>query len=409
MAKNEEKNESKVITAVKTTDLEVFKQSFNQDLSLKVDEKQLLERAKAISGKLYEISPDELSKRQEAQASVENLATELQRKAARESELLKQPIRLMSEGGGEGGKTVSTSLIDLKMEVERLDPAKFNFEAGWFSRMLGFLPAVGQPLKKYFSKFESAQSVIASIVSSLEKGKDQLGRDNITLQNDQLLMKETAIKLQQSIRLAQLIDQDLEYRLSRDTEADEERSKFVREELLFPLRQRIIDLQQQMAVSQQGAIATELIIRNNKELIRGVARTLNVTISALNVGATVAMALANQKITLDKVTAVNKTTSDLIAGTAARLKTQGVEIQKQASGAMLDMNSLKTAFDDLKQALQDISNYRTAALPQMAQTVLELDRMSADAEKELNKIDRSNQMKKKILVDIDAEASDEKN
>ena len=88
-------------------------------------------------------------------------------------------------------------------------------------------------------------------------------------------------------------------------------------------------------------LASELIIRNNKELIRGVNRVLDVTVSALEIGVAVAMALANQKIVIEKVEAVNKTTSDIISGTAARLKTQGAAIQKQASSAMLDIEALK--------------------------------------------------------------------
>ncbi len=70
-------------------------------------------------------------------------------------------------------------------------------------------------------------------------------------------------------------------------------------DLLFPLRQRIQDLQQQLPVNQQGLLTTELVIRNNRELIRGVNRALNVTVYALQVAATSALALANQKIVLE--------------------------------------------------------------------------------------------------------------
>ena len=55
---------------------------------------------------------------------------------------------------------------------------------------------------------------------------------------------------------------------------------FVRDELLFTVRQRVMDLQQQLAVTLQGIVATEIIVRNNKELIRGVDRALTVTVSA---------------------------------------------------------------------------------------------------------------------------------
>ncbi len=70
-------------------------------------------------------------------------------------------------------------------------------------------------------------------------------------------------------------------------------------------------------------MALDVIIENNKELIMGVDRAVNVTVRALEVAVTVALALANPKIALTKIEALNKTTSDMIAGTAERLRTQG--------------------------------------------------------------------------------------
>ena len=59
-------------------------------------------------------------------------------------------------------------------------------------------------------------------------------------------------------------------------------------------------------------MAIDLIIRNNVELMRGVDRAINVTVSALQVAVTLALALANQRIVLEKVQAVNETTDKLI-------------------------------------------------------------------------------------------------
>ena len=161
-----------------------------------------------------------------------------------------------------------------------------------------------------------------------------------------------------------------------------------------------MDLQQQLAVNQQGVLATELVIRNNKELAQGVNRALNVTVTALQVGATVAMALANQKIVLDKLDSVNKTTSDLIAGTAARLKTQGVEIQKRAAGTQISMDSLKSAFADINTALTDLSTFRMAALPQMASTILELDQVTQDAQKTIQNVEKANLARPDVKIEI---------
>lgn len=360
--------------------------------------KGLEEQAEEFVKHLVDMDPANQDAAEDRKASVETMGVELQKEAIKRSELLAKPMKDLSRKSEDGGP-VAKSLIDLKMQVESLDPGKYDFEAGWFSRTMGRLPGVGTPLKRYFSKFESAQTVIAAIIRSLEQGRDQLNRDNITLTEDQKRMRETGSKLQAAVQLGQLIDQKLQYQLDREIQAGSDKHKFVSEELLFPLRQRIIDLQQQVAVNQQGVLASELIIRNNKELSRGVDRALSVTVTALQVAATVAMALENQKIVLDKISSVSKSTSDLIAGTAARLKTQGVEIQKQASGALLNMDSLKAAFSDLNSAIDDIGQFRSAALPAMAAQVLELDNMTQTGQKMIQKIEQGNQRKPELLIE----------
>jgi len=255
------------------------------------------------------------------------------------------------------------------------------------TRALGKIPGVGTPLKRYFMRFESSQTAIDSIIKSLESGRDQLKRDNVTLNEDQKQMRDLTMTLADQIALAQALDETVVIRLDREIAPDDARRQFVEEELVFVLRQRTMDLQQQLAVNQQGVLATELVIRNNRELVRGVNRSVDVTVSALQVAVTVALALAHQKVVLDKVEAINRTTSDLIAGTAERLKTQGTQIHEQAASAMLDMESLKSAFQDINIALDEMSRYRREALPQMANTILELDQLTAEGEEAIERLE----------------------
>jgi uncharacterized protein YaaN involved in tellurite resistance len=302
--------------------------------------------------------------------------------------MLKQPLSKMMQDSEEGG-AVARSLIDLKMQVEDLDPAQVNFEAGWATRMLGYIPGVGTPVKRYFSRFESASTTIDAIINSLEGGREQLKRDNVTLSADKQAMRDLTHKLERTIQLAQLIDSQLQQRLDNEILQDDPQHKFISEEVLFPLRQRIQDLQQQLLVNQQGYLTTEMIVRNNKELVRGVNRALNTTVSALQVGATLAMALANQRIVLEKVEAINTTTESLIASTAERLKIQGTQIQKQASSSQIKVEVMKQAFADIKQALDDISNYRQKALPEMAANILEMEKLSKESEEQIRKIENA--------------------
>lgn len=348
---------------------------------------ELKAKAREHADKLISFDPADQTARDANHDAVESMGRDLQRRAATRSRMLQAPIRDLSRSSEDGGP-VASSLADLRIEVEKLDPASVDLSPGWFTRLVGSIPGVGTPLKRYFMRYESTQTVIDSIIKSLEKGRDELKRDNVTLGEDQKQMRELTLTLSDQVALARALDEVISGRLQQEITPDDPRRSFIEEELLFAIRQRTMDMQQQLAVNQQGVLATELIIRNNRELIRGVDRAIDVTVSALQVAVTVALALAHQKIVIDKVEAINRTTSDLIAGTAERLKTQGTQIHKQAAGAMLDMDSLRQAFQDINIAFDEISRYRKEALPQMATTILELDKLAAESEAAIDRLEK---------------------
>jgi uncharacterized protein YaaN involved in tellurite resistance len=348
---------------------------------------ELRTQAAAQVETLLSIDPADDAARTAARDAVDSMGRDLQARSATRSRMLQAPLRDISHNSEDGGE-VARSLSDLRIEVEKLDPSGLDTEAGWFTRAVGRIPGVGTPLKRYFMRYESSQTQIDAIVNSLEKGRDQLKRDNVTLGDDQKQMRELTFALSDQIALAQALDAAVVDKLTTEITADDPRRQFVEEDILFALRQRTLDLQQQLAVNQQGVLAIEIIIRNNRELIRGVDRAIDVTISALQVAVTVALALAHQKIVLDKIEAINTTTSAMIAGTAERLKTQGTAIHQQASSTMLDMEALKGAFADIDTALDEISRYRREALPAMAGTILELDQLTAESEQAIENMER---------------------
>ena len=359
--------------------------------TLQVDpgqESALAQQADDVVARIMATSPADQEARQRTATAVETMGAQLQTEAAHRSGMLKQPLGKLAKRSEDGGQ-VANALIDLKVQVEELDPGKADLEAGWFTRLLGHIPGVGTPLKRYFSRYESASTVIDAIIRSLKDGREQLKRDNITLVEDQKAMRALTLKLEQAVKLGQIIDAKLQEKLATEVLESDPRHAFIQEELLFPLRQRIQDLQQQLLVNQQGVLTVEMIVRNNKELVRGVSRAENVTVSALQVAVTLALALANQKIVLEKVQAISATTSDLIADTAARLKQQGAEIHKQAAGTQLDMEALRRAFGDIRSALEDISRYRREALPKMAERIVTMDKLAAESEQTIRKMEHA--------------------
>jgi len=295
--------------------------------------------------------------------AIDELGLELQQQAAHQSAMLQTPLRQLAHHGDEGGP-VAKALVDLRGRMQELDPARHRLSPGPLDRVLALLPGASSRLQRYFRKFETAQQALDAIIVDLEGGRDMLHRDNLTLSDDQQALRDSLAQLERQVALGRLIDERLQATIARRDEEDSQR-RFLEEELLFPLRQRIVDLQQQQAVSQQGILALEVIIRNNRELMRGVDRAINVTVSALTVAATVALAIANQRLVLDRVEALNATTSEMIGGTARALRQQGVDIQQRASSAMLDMQALEQAFDEVMGAIDDLSRYRQEALPRL--------------------------------------------
>jgi len=360
---------------------------------------EIEKQAGAVVGNLLSTQATDANTISHNRQVLESMGSELQKEAARRSQMLKQPIGKLYKDTNEGGE-VANALVNLKLKVEELDPGKFDFEPGWATRAMGMLPFVGTPLKRYFTRYENASTVMDAIIRSLRQGREQLNRDNITLADDQKAMRALTEKLDKAIKLGQLIDAKLTSQLERELAPGDPRHTFVQTEWLFPLRQRIQDLQQQMVVNQQGVLAIEMIIRNNVELARGVDRAINVTVSALQVAVTLALALANQKIVLGKIQAVNETTDKLIADTAKNLRQQGAEIHKMAAGTSINIDTLKAAFADIKAAMDDVTKFRQEALPQMAQAIVELDKLSAEAGKTIQNMENAKRVSETLNKEL---------
>lgn len=367
----------------------------------------LASQADEVVNAIMSIDAKDLLAQKKQSVAVAGLGKKVQVELARQSQMLSQPMTVLVQDAEDGGK-VATSLLSLQEQVNIINPNRVDFTMSTIRRLLAKIPGVGTTLSRWFAKYQIVSTVIQDIVKSLKDGKSTLERDNTTLEDDQRRMRELTFQLEEYIKLGQLLDQKLTNAIETKVAADDERMKFLQEEVLFPLRQRIMDLQQQLAVNQQGILATEVIIRNNRELVKGVDRALNVTVTALNTAATLQVALIRQKKVLQGVQAVTETTNDLLVETSESLKTQGIEIQKQATQAQLDIEQLKTAFSNVDAALQDISNFRRDALPQMAESIIEMDDLTKKMDDSIEKMEGGNAVAQEMDDDLGLLIIDEK-
>jgi uncharacterized protein YaaN involved in tellurite resistance len=100
----------------------------------------------------------------------------------------------------------------------------------------------------------------------------------------------------------------------------------------------------------------------------------------------VAQALADQKLVLDQITALNTTTSNLIESTSVLLRQQSGAINEQAASATVDIAKLQAAFDNIYATMDEIDSFKLAALDSMAKTV---DALSTQVRKSQAYVDRA--------------------
>ena len=292
--------------------------------------------------------------------------------AAVSSRLLDKPLAAMQNGGLTETSAVSKSLLSLRRQVEDLDPAR---QGDMLSprKLLGLIPfGAGDRLSDYFEKYRSSQHEIDSIITALYHGQDELQRDNASIEQEKVNLWAVMGRLRQYAYLAQSLDAALVARIATIEATDPDRAKVLKEDMLFSVRQKNQDLLTQLAVSVQGYLALDVIRRNNVELIKGVQRATTTTVSALRTAVIVAQALADQKLVLDQITALNTTTSNLIESTSELLHQQSGAINEQAASSTVDLAKLQTAFSNIYATMDEIDTFKVAALDSMQKTVTAL-------------------------------------
>ena len=320
--------------------------------------------------------------------TIESVGQEDIRVLSQLSRTLSSPVGRMASD--DETKKITTSLLDLKAKVEEINPTKFNFEPGFFGRALQKFGG-GSAINKYVSKFESASAVINSISSALEQSRQGLVEDNAIFTEDRRRYREASKSLTEKVEILKYALAKVEDKIAQTK--DEYEKEFLEQEVQFTLSQQIIDLQQTLAATAQGTVAFGIIVKGNQELIRTIRRSQNVTIVALNVGSAVATGLAKRKNALKTVEEVTTVTNNMLKSNAKMMREQGVEIQKQATSALLDTSVMQEALRESVQAINDLENFKKDSLPAMKESINAMNAITKELELKIQQMDKSERLK----------------
>ena len=357
------------------------------EASLKIDE----ETAKQI-GKAVDSFVDSLihldAKSPEFEAKVQSISRmgseEIRRSAAVSQRFLDRPTASLKEGPLAQGSQVSNALLALRRQIEDLDPSRqLRGRGGFLSRF-----RMGDQVREYFRRYESAQQTIERIIQGLYRGQDELLRDNAALEQEKVHLWNMKGRLEQYAYMASRLDQAVTDKLNTLESTEPDKARALKEDVLFYVRQKRQDLLTQLAVDVQAYLALDLIRKNNIELVKGVERATTTTVSALRTAVIAALALGNQRLVLDQVNALNTTTGNLIESTSQMLRQQTGEIQQQAASATISLDKLQTAFDNVYATIDAIDGFKLAALDSMRKTI---DALSGQVSRAQTFIERARQ------------------
>lgn len=314
---------------------------------------------------------------------------EVKKSSDMSNRMLTRPMRGLRATGADGDK-VATGLKNLRFKLEKLDPSKRDklFSKNTF---LGIKLPWADKIDSYFQEYKSSEEQLNAILKSLVNGKDELLMDNATIEEEREQMKNLMISMEQYAYIMKQLVNKINEKLPQIEIEDTEKAENIKQEILFPVQQKRQDILTHLAVSMQGYLALEVIKNNNKELIRGVDRASTTTVSALRTAVMVSEALGTQKLVLNQINEVNALTNNMIEATSLALKQQGAEIHKQASESAINAVTLENAFQNIFQAMDEIDNFKSQALPNMEKTIQSLE-SSVEKAKNYLSSRRSNQI-----------------
>jgi uncharacterized protein YaaN involved in tellurite resistance len=293
---------------------------------------------------------------------------EIRRSAEASSRFLDRPTDALKQGPMAQGSHVSSALVALRQQVEDLDPSRHlqHQRRGLINfRKVPF----GIQVNDYFRRYQSAQHHIEAIVAGLYRGQDELLRDNAALEQEKAHLWTIKSRLEQYAHMAGALDEALTSKINGMQSTEPEKALALKEDALFYVSQKRQDLLTQLSVVVQGYLALDLIRKNNLELVKGVERATTTTVSALRTAVIAALALGNQKLVLDQVTALNTTTGNIIESTSQMLRQQTLEIANQAANATVSIEKLQAAFNNIYATIDTIDTFKLAALDSMRKTI----------------------------------------
>ncbi|ATE60671.1 toxic anion resistance protein [Thauera sinica] len=250
------------------------------------------------------------------------------------------------------------------------------------NKILGLIP-FGSKLKTYLRKVDSAGSHIGKLLGDLRGAQDELRRDVAALGEMESRLWQSMGLVKEATVFAEALDTRLSEEVKTLRTTDTIRAEALEQEVLFYARQALSDLLAQQAVNVNAYRQVGVWRKAGRELINGCDRMATTGISALATAQGLARAAGTQIKVMDMLKGSSAAIGDLIEQTSVMLGQHVERIGEFSSNPVVAIEKLKTAFENTTKAIDNMDNFRSQALENMAKNNAMLKDLITGAEQEI--------------------------
>lgn len=317
----------------------------------------------------------------ERNVDISNVLTQLaalgdkeQREAGETLTALKQPVVAMMNGKND---EIPNTLLELRKAVSQLDPNPMNTSG--FKRVMNKVLRKN-PLEAYMIKYQSIDKQIEAIIKSLLVGRDNLQEDSVGLQ----VLKERSIQKIEALDKQVYLGKRLSEMLEEERQKPE-RSKDVVliNEALEKILVRTRNMQQAKSILLQSIASIDIIKKNNEKLIEAIRNAVSMTQNVVTISASIQLALANQRKSIDAVNATNEAIETMILSNSRALKQNTEETTRLLENPAIGMDKLRESFDNIFAALQASEESSERIIQSSKTFVKEIDTFNDEMKKKL--------------------------
>ncbi|MDU5325414.1 toxic anion resistance protein, partial [Campylobacter ureolyticus] len=153
-----------------------------------------------------------------------------------------------------------------------------------------------------------------------------------------------------------------------------------------------------LAVTRQGIFSTNILVNTNEELIENITNIKVVTKRAIEIGVSMAVCLENQKNVINVVNQTKNFTNELILQNSNAIKDQSATISQISGASTLDLEVLKTSFENIKEAINIINLSKEENLKKLKNEIKAFEDLTANFEEKIQKQEKENELKEKFKI-----------